>query len=270
VNEVIAEMIEESDPTADEEKAPKVVTKKKPAAKAKVIFKKPASSAQASMVPSTDVPVETVPGNEKDAKPAKVKQSSSQKIQDRMAAERRAKVATAKKEIERKDKVRFEEDEKQAEVSRKKVKAESAERKSKEDKIEKVKTQTKAQARKERKEASAARMAERGKSRCAGSNLDVEKEGLALTSGGKVRENPWSKKGKRVRCPKCKRSVGIHTVGRKSTQAKPTSYNLNTHYVKVGADGKPKKVSVKVAKKVKATKTARVAKKKVAKKTTKK
>lgn len=243
------------------EETPKVVTKKKPAAKAKVIFKKPEKV--------TDVAPEEVPSNTKEEKPAK--RSKSQSIQDKMAAERRKKVDEAKKDIEKTDKVRLAEAEAEAEVNRKRVKAESAERKAKDDKVEKVKTQTKAQARTERRAASAERLAARGRAKCPGSNLDVEKEKLEVTTGVKLRENPWSKKGKRVRCPKCKRSVGIHTVGRKSQQKTPTSYNLNTHYVKV-KDGKPQPVKAKVAKAkkvvTKAVKKAVVGKGKVVKKKT--
>lgn len=261
---------QEKDVLEDEEepveaKTPKVATKKKPAPKAKVIFKKPASSAQATMSPSTDVPVEKVPANV-----APVKQSKSQQIQDKMAMERRKKVDVAKKEIEAKDKVRLAETEKEAEAERKRVKAETAERKAKESakeaKAEQTKSQTKAQKKAARREASAERQAARGRAKCPGSNLDVEKGGLEMTTG-KLRENPWSKKGKRVRCPKCKRSVGIHTVGRKSQQKTPTSYNLNTHYVKVDENGKPKKATVRVkkvkaeAKKNRATKKSRAAKK---------
>ncbi len=183
-----------------------------------------------------------------------VKKSKGQAIQDKMATERRAKVATARKEIDKEDKKKFQADDEQAAVSRERVKKETADRVKKETKVTKTKEKAVKASKEERKaarqQASEERQAARGRTKCTGSNLDVEKEKLTLTTG-KLRENPWSKKGKRVRCPRCNRSVGIHVVGRKSQQKTPTGYKLNTHYVRVTEDGKKIKVSAKAKKPVK-------------------
>lgn len=185
------------------------------------------------------------------AKKAATKPTRKADPQAKLRAEREKKVAAEKERIAAEDAKKAADHEKEAKKQRQQVREHRKTAKEQEKVEAKQKEEAKAKKQSTREERRAARKAEaderlaaRGKVRCKGSNLDVEENDLTLTSG-KLRENPWSKQGKRVRCPNCNRSVGIHVLGRKDTDKKPRGYALNTHYAKLDESGKLRKVTPK-------------------------